>query len=181
MAANESTELLQILRDIEKRSREHSADALSGEEQQDIWEAVLFSVAGERVATSLKEVREILNLPSIITSVPGAKGWVRGIANVRGNLLPVIDLQAFLGGNKIVAGWRTRMLVINFEGLFAGLMVDDVLGMRHFPVNSFSGIDAPDTLIGQYIRGAYTADSEQWPVFSIQALVEDTGFQVAAA
>lgn len=181
MAASESTELLQILLDIEQKSYEHSADVLSGEEKKDVWEAVLFSVAGERVATSLKEVKEILNLPPVITSVPGSKGWVRGVANVRGNLLPVIDLQAFLGGSKIVAGWRTRMLVINFEGLFAGLMVDDVLGMRHFLVDSFTESEPSSTLISKYIRGAYTADSENWPVFSIPALVEDTVFQVAAA
>ncbi len=181
MGANESTELVRLLLDIEKRSKEHNSDVLAGEKKQDVWEAVLFSVAGEKVATSLKEVKEILNLPSVITPVPGSKGWVRGIANVRGNLLPIIDLQTYLGGREIVAGWRSRILVINFEGLFAGLMVDDVLGMRHFPKNTFSKIEPPKGQIGQYIRGAYTADAEQWSVFSIQALVEDTGFQVAAA
>lgn len=46
----------------------------------------------------LEEVKEILNYPDGVTRVPGTQAWLLGMANIRGNLLPLIDLQQFLGG-----------------------------------------------------------------------------------
>ncbi len=181
MASSESRELLNLLLEIENRSRQHGTRLTLEEEAKGTWEGVLFRVAGEQLVAPLNEVKEILNFPAVVSSVPGAKEWVRGVANVRGTLLPIIDLQVFLGGSALAAGERSRILVIDCEGLFAGLMVGDVVGMRHFEDQDFSadGIDAGS--INNYIQGGFHVDGARWPVFSIQTLVEDPVFQVAAA
>ena len=181
MASNESKELLLLLQDIENQSRQHGTRLTLEEEEKGTWEGVLFKVAGEQLVAPLNEVKEILNVPATISSVPGAKSWVRGVANVRGNLLPIIDLQVFLGGGALVAGKRSRILVIDCEGLFAGLMVGDVIGMRHFEDQNFSVDCVEESSVSKYIQGGFLVDGNQWPVFSIQALVEDPVFQVAAA
>jgi twitching motility protein PilI len=103
------------------------------------------------------------------------------VANVRGNLLPIIDLQLFLGGESIVAGPRTKVLVIDYEGLFAGLMVADVLGMKHFPKDLYTNSASLTGPIGKYLQGGFKLEDEVWPLFSMYALVEDPTFQVAAA
>ena len=178
---SEAREIVLLLQDIEDQSRKHAFDLPHKEESQYTWEGVLFTILGEKLLTALGEVKEILNYPSNVTSVPGAQSWVRGVANVRGSLLPIFDLQAFLGGKAINIGRRTRVLVIEHEGLFAGLMVSDVFGMRHF--NQELHISDQDTSgpIGRYIAGAYDVDGTQCPILSMQVLAEDPEFQVVAA
>ncbi len=65
------------------------------EEQQASWSGVAFILRGVRYLAPLDEVAEIIDLPAS-SKVPGAKHWVVGIANVRGVLLPIMDLQGFL-------------------------------------------------------------------------------------
>jgi twitching motility protein PilI len=59
------------------------------------------------------EVREVLMVPPAITRVPGAKSWVRGLANVRGHLLPLVDLREFLGSGVGGTERSARALVAN--------------------------------------------------------------------
>ena len=68
--------------------------------------------------------------------------WVRGIANIRGNLLPVIDLSGCLTGGVTRITGKTRVLVIDYNGFYSGLIVDEVLGMKHFMDNEYSVEDA---------------------------------------
>ena len=49
-----------------------------------------------------------MGYPAAVTRVPGAKGWMRGLSNVRGQLLPVIDLRAFLGVGRHHCHARAR-------------------------------------------------------------------------
>jgi chemotaxis signal transduction protein len=79
-----------------------------------------------------------------MTRVPGAKLWIKGIANVRGQLLPIIDLRQFLGSGTTPVNRNTRILVVNHREIPAGLIVDEVLGFRRFaadrrPVRALSG------------------------------------------
>ena len=67
-----------------------------------------------------------------VTRVPGAKSWIRGLSNVRGQLLPVIDTRAFLGSGAASVTRTTRVLVANHREIPAGLMVDEVMGFRRF-------------------------------------------------
>jgi twitching motility protein PilI len=59
------------------------------------WDAIGFRLMEQRLVIAMKDVREILTLPSL-TRVPGARPWVLGIANIRGNLMPILDLHGFL-------------------------------------------------------------------------------------
>lgn len=183
MADNPSQELIYLLKEIERRSRQNAAGLPEHAHAQGQWEGILFRVAGTDVVAPLDEVKEIHNYPSTLTLVPGAKRWLLGIANVRGNLLPVIDLQVFLGGQPIVPGKRSRVLMINFNGLSAGLLVGDVQGLRHFLAEQRVAAPAVAGPLGQYLRDAFKQDAEDdaLPVFSMSKLAESPGFQVAAA
>ncbi|MGD2084433.1 MAG: chemotaxis protein CheW [Chromatiales bacterium] len=181
MSSPESRELLALLRDIESRSRQNAVGLPRHEEVRQLWEGVVFSVSGVRLVSALGELVEILNHPPRVTAVPGALPWVLGIANIRGSLLPIIDLQHFLGGRPTVAGRRTRVLVIRHEGTPAGLLVGEVFGMRHFFEEDRGDPPHLDGRLGRYVRSAFEQELENWPVFSIQALTGDPDFQVAAA
>ena len=98
--------LEEALRDIETRCLEYAAGLPQRETLETTWEGVLFSVGGHPLIAPLGEVKEIINYTADITPVPGTRSWLLGVANVRGNLLPVVDLQAYLLGRSTVSGRR---------------------------------------------------------------------------
>ncbi len=146
------------------------------------WVGVAWRMAGESYLVAREETREVLPFPSQLTRVPGAKTWIKGLANVRGSLLPIIDLRQFLGSGSTPLTRNTRVLVVNHREVPAGLMVDEVLGFRRFADGEFSG-NAPPTLVRceRYMAGAFRRGAETWPVLSLRLLVENPGFLDAAA
>jgi twitching motility protein PilI len=145
------------------------------------WVGVAFRLSAENFLVAREETREVLGYPSVVTRVPGAKPWVRGIANVRGQLLPVVDLRAFLGGEPTTTSRSSRVLVANHREVPAGLLVDEVLGFRRFADGEFSNTVTPTILrCERYLAGAFRRGVEGWPVFSLRSLLESNEFLQAA-
>jgi twitching motility protein PilI len=122
------------------------------------------------------EVAEVLHEPRC-TLMPGVKPWVKGVANLRGRLLPVMDLGGFLGMDLSKARKQRRVLVVEFNDLFVGLLVDEVVGMQHFAQDALltgatSGVP--------FIQGQFDSD-QLWQVFSPFALAQAPGFMDVAA
>jgi len=174
--------LFDLLRDIEARCTTHAAGLPQREEVEEIWEGVLFSAGGHTLVAPLGEVKEIINYTPDITAVPGTKSWLLGVANIRGNLLPIVDLQAYLLGRATVPGRRSRVLVLDHEGVFSGLLVDQMVGIRHFRSSEQTeeSVPLPET-IGRFVENCFEQDQEVWPVFSMLKLAENPEFLLAAA
>jgi len=181
MASPASIELIALLKEIEDRCLRFAAGLPQQEEIKVFWEGVVFAVSGQHLLAPLGEVKEVLNFPPGVTPVPGTQPWLRGVANIRGNLLPIVDLQAFLGGGRIQPGRRTRVLVIDQNGLYTGLMVDNVMGIRHFPEEMRTITGSVPGPVGKFIDGAFIVEKEIWPIFSMQRLAANESFQAAAA
>lgn len=181
MTCSTPAELIDLLQSIERRSREHAAGIPQQDDSKDYWEGVLCQVAGLKVVAPLKEISEILGFMPTITPVPGTKDWLLGVANVRGNLLPIVDLQHFLGSTSSHRTRRSRVLVINHNGALSSLLVESVQGMRHFASNAET--DAPELqgAMRDYVDAGCIVDGEVWPIFRVSKLAESAGFQVAAA
>ena len=94
----------ELLAELERRGRAVTAAAASENPGAREWVGVAFRMAGELYLAAREETREVLAVPPGLTRVPGAKPWVKGIANVRGQLLPILDLRQYLGR----ASRRTR-------------------------------------------------------------------------
>jgi purine-binding chemotaxis protein CheW len=84
---------------------------------------VAFSAAGETYALAAARVREML-APPPHTALPHAPRSVLGLVNLRGRLVPVIDLRARLGLPDAAAGAERRLLVCEAGGDVVGLLVD---------------------------------------------------------
>jgi twitching motility protein PilI len=172
----------ELLKELEKRSRAVTAanvpDANTGRE----WVGVAFRMGGETFLVAREETREVLGYPAAVTRIPGAKNWVKGLANVRGQLLPMLDLRQFLGSGASVSGRNTRVVVVNHRDIPAGLVVDEVLGFRRFAETEFNA-EAPPTVIrcDSYLAGAFRRGGEVWPVLSLKSLVESPSFLQAAS
>lgn len=86
---------------------------------------VTFTIGGETYALPVTAVHEILRV-SAITRVPHAPHTVRGLTNMRGKVLPVIELRVCLGLEPQALEPQNRVLVASTRGRFLGLLVDSV-------------------------------------------------------
>ena len=166
----------ELLLALEQHARAAAAGARDGAAAQE-WIGVAFRMGGETFLVERDEAREVMGVPAPVTRVPGARPWILGLANVRGQLLPLIDLKQYLGSGEIVPGRNTRVIVVNHREIPAGLVVDEVLGFRRFAEREFRP-EAVPTMIRceHYLAGSFRRGSEAWPVLSLRALVESPAF-----
>ena len=171
----------ELLAELERRGRAVTASAASDAATVGEWVGVALRMAGELYLVAREEAREVLGVPAQLTRVPGAKSWILGIANVRGQLLPIIDLRAYLGSGPTPSARTSRVIVVNHRDIPAGLLVDEVLGFRRFADAEFTA-DVPPTIVRceRYIAGSFRRGEEQWPVLGLRALVEDPAFSEAS-
>ena len=171
-----------LLREVDRRARA----AAQGKPETDVsgaeWVGIAFRLGGEAFLMAREEIREVMGYPAAVTRVPGTRAWIRGLCNLRGQLLPVIDLRAFLGTGPAALTRASRLLVANHREIPAGLVVDEVMGFRRFHESEFSA-DLPPTLLRceRYLAGTFKRGPEVWPVFSVRILLESPAFQQAAA
>jgi len=165
---------------VEKRSIESSGSSTHEEDLSRFWTGVGFKIAGNDYLVNLKEVSEILSIPPH-TRVPGAKSWVKGLANIRGTLLPIMDLHGFLGRKAPSTLRRQRILVVNTEGVHCGVIVDEILGLNHFEdENWVEKVDIVDEAMAPYLKGGFYSDEKLWNVFSLFSLAETSSFRKVA-
>ncbi|HET7174790.1 MAG TPA: chemotaxis protein CheW [Gammaproteobacteria bacterium] len=170
----------ELLKELERRSRIAASGRGQESGQQEEWVGVGFRVGRTRFVAARQEVREVLTWPGV-TPLPGAKPWLLGLANVRGQLLPITDLAAFFGAEPITIGRGTRVVMVNHPDIPAGLLVDEVRGFRRF-IASEKAESLPDSLpaMTPFLAGAYGTDEDVWGVLGLHGLVESTVFLQAA-
>ena len=159
---------------------EHAHGLPQQEQNDEEWIGIGFRLGDLNLVAPLGEVSEILTPPSL-SQVPRTKAWVCGIANVRGNLMPIMDLNGFLHDRPAALNRRSRILVVNHKGVYSGLVVDAVLGLRHF--RDEQRCDEPpgtDEHIREYMEHGFRVGNEHWGVFSMHKLAETPQFLKAA-
>jgi len=179
MSATASAAYIQLA-DYNRRCREQAKDLPMQQDAVSYWSGVGFVMDGKKYVAPLDEVSEILSVP-VYTRLPGARSWMKGVANVRGRLMTVMDLSGFLEKNSPVQEKRRRLLVLDQDDLYTGMTVDEVLGMQHFPIDEFvESLPVSDASVTPFVRGAYRRDGEYWSVFSLTRLAEDPRFMQVA-
>lgn len=170
----------ELLKELERRSREtpHGQASASGAGE---WVGVAIRSGAGHWLVPREEVREVMEFPPS-TRVPGARPWVRGITNVRGRLVPVIDLLAFDSEGETRTSRASRLIIVNHADIPAAILVDEVMGFRRFAATEFTAMtdptdgDGDDFVVGHCQRG-----KEDWPVMSLMKLIESSRFSDVAA
>ena len=176
MAAKGFIKLLEIA----ERSKQRTLGLPANGQAVEYWSGIGFMLDGRRYLAAIGEVSEVLTVPRH-THVPGTKDWMKGVANVRGRLLPIMDLLGYFKRVSRATEQHRRLIVIDQSHIFSGLMVDDVLGMQHFPVQDYVS-DAPDVPadLAPFVQGAFRREDSLWAIFSLSRLAEDPAFLQAA-
>ncbi len=130
-----------------------------------------FYLGGLRFGVDILEIQEI-NRQRDLTLVPHTSKQVRGVINLRGEVVSVLDLGTVLGLGEIVFGQQTRNIVLHSGGELVGVLVDrlsDVVAIdsRNLqpPPANISGVDA------RFMMGVHQMDEELIVVLKIEELL----------
>jgi len=100
-----------------------------------------FEVQGQLYALDVSQVREIVRFQEV-TPLPMAPTLIEGVIDLRGRVIPVIDLSRLLGGTRSEATVRSRIVVLDCDGMILGLSVEAATDVLSLDVAALE--DVPD-------------------------------------
>jgi purine-binding chemotaxis protein CheW len=116
-------------------------------------QVVGFRIGNETFGVRIASVREIVRVPEI-TAVPSAPETVEGVINLRGKIIPVMDLRKRFGHADIQPDKKNRILVVELENKLVGLIVNAASEVLKIPP---SDIEAPGSVFAEgessYVTG----------------------------
>ncbi len=119
---------------------------------------VSFQVGEEEFAVDILKVQEINRMVDI-TRVPKSPHFVEGVINLRGKVIPIIDLRKRLRVTNTEYSRQTRIVVVDIEGKVIGLIVDAVSEVLRLPAET---IEPPPHMVSnvdvEYIKGVGKLD-----------------------
>jgi twitching motility protein PilI len=165
--------IIEMLREIEADSLRNAAPLPSTREERPTWQGLGFQLGGIRMVAEMSDVFEILTLPRV-TPLPRVKEWLLGIANVRGRLIPIIDMHRAGGVSATVPRINWRVLIVEDADLTVGMLVEQSLGMQRFRKDTLESarLEAPALLL-PYIAGAYRHAGRIFHVVKLRELIRD--------
>jgi twitching motility protein PilI len=175
-----------ILAEYERKSLAHVAGLPEQLDAPGLWRGVGYRIGKRRLASGFDEVVEILPMPAV-TPVPGAQSWMLGVANIRGNLLPIVDLKQFLEGERTVLHESQRVLIVRQPGGDVAVTIDELFGQRSFvaeqelPSEALPERGLAEGRYAYFIDRGYDAAGHPWGIFSLDRLARTPEFRQAAA
>jgi len=171
---------LALLQQMQEHSRRTAPGLPEQVQAAPLWSGLGFRVADLQLVTPLDHVSEVLPCPPV-TLVTGTKRWLKGISNVRGTLVTIVDLPEFFGKEPVRLDDRSRLLILNIPGLSTALLVNEVVGLRHFDEEQekqdISGLDDPALV---HVSAAFLRENVLWGVFDMSSLAASEAFRHVA-
>ena len=148
----------------------HTSDKSGSAE--DLLQLVGFTLGEEDFGVDILSVQEI-NRVTEITKIPGTPDFVKGVINLRGNVIPVIDLRSRLGMPEREHDKQTRIIVADVDDRTVGLVVDAVSEVIRMDANL---VEPPPEIIvgagdkGRYIKGVGKLDDKLLMLLDINSM-----------
>lgn len=119
---------------------------------------VVFNLAGETYGIDISLVHEIIRM-QVITRVPRTPHFVEGVINLRGRIIPVIDLHKRFNLPHSEETQHSRIIVVEVVGVTVGMIVDSVSEVLRLPV---ANIEPPPPVIAGGVDSAYLRAVGKW-------------------
>lgn len=127
-------------------------DTVKGQDAE-LLQLVTFSIGEEEFGVDILKVQEIIRTMEI-TRVPRAPEFVEGVINLRGKVIPIIDLRRRFGLMSRDHDKHTRIIVIEINQMIVGFVVDSVSEVLRIPANT---VEPPPPVVAglesEYING----------------------------
>lgn len=132
---------------------------------------VAFHLADEVYAIDIAAIHEIIRLQEI-TQVPRTQDDIEGIINLRGKIVPIVNLRRRLGLSDVERTPKTRVIVVDINECTIGLEVDSVIGVLRLPE---ACIEKPTQMVGavdaDYVRGVGKSNDALVILLNIQHML----------
>jgi purine-binding chemotaxis protein CheW len=132
----------QLEQGADTMTSQKGSPGLPGGSGEEYWQLVTCCVGHEEFAIDILSVQEIIRMVDV-TRVPKAPAFVEGVINLRGRIIPVLDLRRRLGMADVGRTAQSRIVVVNVHHLIVGLIVDSVSEVLRIPRST---IETPPTL-----------------------------------
>ncbi|MFP4527793.1 MAG: chemotaxis protein CheW [Candidatus Kapaibacterium sp.] len=150
-------------------------DVFTSEDEDTLKDRFLTFKLGEQIyAIAIRYVREIIGIQNI-TGVPNIRKYIKGIINLRGNIIPVVAVRLRFRMNEIEYDDRTCIVVVQVHNLEIGLIVDEVIEVLNIPENKIS--QPPTTSKGtqsQFIAGIGKVGKQIKIILDVNKLLYDS-------
>lgn len=181
MNAPASLTPFEILARYERLSLAHASDTRERMDAPGLWRGIGYRVGPRMLVSEIGEINELLAMPPL-TVVPGTLPWLLGVANVRGNLMPVVDFGRFLFDERTPLSDRARLLVVRQGGGSVALLVDEVFGQRTVDEQQRRAAEQEDDpRLARFAEQRVGEGEQRMAIFSMSRLVRAPDFRQAAA
>jgi twitching motility protein PilI len=174
---------ISALQSLELIERLHAYDGVSPPEleaQQLSWVGTSLGIAGVPLLIGEGELEEIIETPAV-TTIPGTKPWVIGVAAFKGGLLPIFSGDVLFRKQPYTGRSREYCMVVRRPGLYFGLTLSHVQRDLRFPIEE-RVMDYPvDPDFAGYTLGGFEYKGEFMAVLDIEKLVADEELSNASA
>jgi len=155
---------------LHNRTLAMAIEPMQKRESSTIMEIVEFVLAGEKYGIESAWVREVYPLKDF-TPLPGVPACILGIVNVRGQIIPIVDLKRFFNLNEKGIGELNKLIIIRNDTMEFGILADVVCGTKQIYKEDILPVPTTITSIGEeYLKGV-TAD--QLIILSAEILLSD--------
>jgi len=152
------------------------------------WRGLGFRIGARRLASELTQLRQLLPILPI-TPVPGAQPWLAGVANVRDEVLPVVDLELFLQVRRSMADDRRYLLRLRQDAGDVAILIDAQYGQcrfahtRQIPLEAAVAASGEPLAAGRFtdfLDRAYRVGDQDWGVLRLDRLLRAAQWSMAA-
>ncbi len=159
---------------------DNQEDKINQEEDTQHGRFLTFALGKEVYGMEIKYVTEIIGMQAI-TVVPEVPIYVRGIINLRGKIIPVIDMRLKFKKEPIPYGDRTCIVVIDIDEVSVGLIVDQVTEVLTIPDEDIAPPPSNKTGIDNgYIKGIGKIQNEVTLLLDCEKLLSDDEIKAVA-
>lgn len=140
-------------------------------QENELLQLVTFGIGEEEFGIDILKVQEIIRTMAI-TKVPNSPPYVEGVINLRGKVIPVIDLRTRFNMDYRVHDNHTRIIVLQIHGMIIGFVVDEVSEVLRIQSNT---VEPPPPVVSgiesEYIKGVGKLDNRLLILLDLEMLI----------
>ena len=154
---------------------ENEADKFQVQNTDELIQLVIFNLGLEEFGVDIMKVQEIIRLPEI-TRIPKSPDYIKGVINLRGKIIVVMDLDKRFGLPSKEITDESRIVVVDIDGTIVGMVVDSVSEVIRLIA---SNVDATPEIITQkinadYLKGVGKMDDRLLILLNLENIVNET-------
>jgi len=139
-------------------------------QENELLQLVTFGIGEEEFGIDILKVQEIIRTMAI-TKVPNSPPYVEGVINLRGKVIPVIDLRSRFNMEYRDHDSHTRIIVLQIHGMIVGFVVDEVSEVLRIQSNTVEPPPVVSGIESEYIKGVGKLDDRLLILLDLDKLI----------